>query len=125
MSKKNNKSTKKRAHSFALRREADDAAKRKVTQEKKAAKAMKNPGVKKAQPKKKKGLRIRKNVVIRGVKVKDAETKKKVKKILAAEAAMREMQVDGDEAAVPVRRRCKGGVKPAAVPAAVVDAMTE
>ena len=97
MSKKNNKSTKKRAHSFALRRahawlphmpsrshgepapraqrphtlvarfagEADDAAKRKVTQEKKAAKATKNPGVKKNLPKKKKGLRIRKNVVIR------------------------------------------------------------
>ena len=45
--------------------EADDAAKRKVTQEKKAAKATKNPGVKKNLPKKKKGLRIRKNVVIR------------------------------------------------------------
>jgi hypothetical protein len=48
-----------------------------------------------------------------------------VKKILAAEAAMREMQVDGGDAAAPIRRRCKGGAKPAAVPAAAVDAMME
>ncbi len=40
---------------------------------------------------KRKGVRLRKNTVVRGIKIKDAESKKKVREILAAEETMRDM----------------------------------
>lgn len=39
---------------------------------------------------KRKGVRLRKNTVVRGIKIKDAESKRKVKEILAAEESMKE-----------------------------------
>lgn len=39
---------------------------------------------------KRKGVRLRKNTVVRGIKIKDAESKRKVKEILAAEESMKD-----------------------------------
>lgn len=48
---------------------------------------------------KKKGVRLRKNAVVRGIKVKDAESKRMIREILEAEAtgADAAMRVDDDE----------------------------
>jgi len=63
--------------------------------EKKAAKQAAKLGAAPAATKaKRKGFRIKKGVRIKGIKVTDAASKKKVKQILAAEQALREMDVD-------------------------------
>ncbi|PNW83089.1 hypothetical protein CHLRE_06g306100v5 [Chlamydomonas reinhardtii] len=95
MSKKNNKGTKRKAHDFDLQREKAEA-------EKRAAKLAKqqNAGVKKV--KKSKGVRIRKGVVLKGIKVVDAESKQKVRKELAKAARVKarsRMDVDDGAAA--------------------------
>ncbi|EFJ52052.1 hypothetical protein VOLCADRAFT_87197 [Volvox carteri f. nagariensis] len=102
MSKKNNKGTKRKAHEFDLQREKAEA-------EKRASKLAKKhqAGVKKL--KKNKGVRIRKGVVIKGIKVVDAESKAKVKSVLAKAAKARakaKMDID-DAAAQPVKRTKK------------------
>lgn len=43
---------------------------------------------------KRKGLRLRKNAIIRGIRIHDAESKRKVKELLAAEESMKEMMSD-------------------------------
>ncbi|GIL83099.1 hypothetical protein Vretimale_11409 [Volvox reticuliferus] len=101
MSKKNNKGTKRKAHDFDLQREKAEA-------EKRAAKLAKkqNAGVKKV--KKNKGVRIRKGVVIKGIKVVDAESKAKVKSVIAKAAkAKAKAKMDIDEAAAPIIKRTK------------------
>jgi len=40
---------------------------------------------------KRKGVRLRKNSMVRGVRIKDAESRKKVKEILAAEESMKDV----------------------------------
>jgi len=63
--------------------------------EKKAAKQAAKLGAAPAATKpKRKGFRIKKGVRVKGIKVTDAASKKKIKKILAAEQALREMDVD-------------------------------
>lgn len=96
MSKKNKLSTRKNSHSHILEREKADQLKRqtkakkidkKVNKAKKDGKVVKN---------KFKGIRIKKGVRIKGIKVTDADSKKKAIKLLKAEQAMREMDVDSD-----------------------------
>ncbi|KAG2436157.1 hypothetical protein HYH02_011661 [Chlamydomonas schloesseri] len=106
MSKKNNKGTKRKAHDFDLQREKAEA-------EKRAAKLAKkqNAGVKKV--KKSKGVRIRKGVVLKGIKVVDAESKQKVRKELAKAArskARSRMDVD-DGAATAAAGSARAGAK--------------
>ncbi|GFR49040.1 hypothetical protein Agub_g11064 [Astrephomene gubernaculifera] len=101
MSKKNNKSTKRKAHEFDLQREKAEADER----AKKLAKKQ-NAGVQKV--KKNKGVRIRKGVVVKGIKVVDAETKSKVKSVLAKAArAKAKARMDVDDAAAPRVKRTK------------------
>ncbi|GLC48241.1 hypothetical protein PLESTB_000074400 [Pleodorina starrii] len=101
MSKKNNKGTKRKAHDFDLQREKEEA-------EKRAKKLLKkqNAGVQKV--KKNKGVRIRKNVVIKGIKVVDAESKAKVKAVVAKAArAKAKAKMDVDDTAAPTVKRVK------------------
>lgn len=90
MSKKNKLSTRRNAHAFDLEREKKHADAVKKKQEKKAAKAAKGGVVKK----KSKGIRVRKGVKIKGIKVTDSDSKKKVLQLLKAEEAMRHMEVE-------------------------------
>ena len=55
------------------------------------------PGVAGKKLKRKKTIRIRKNSMIRGIRITDAASKQKVKEILAAEEAMREWGINDDE----------------------------
>lgn len=48
-----------------------------------------------AKKMKRKGVKLRKNALIRGIRVKDAESKRKIREILAAEENMKE--IAGDE----------------------------
>lgn len=92
MSKKNNKTTKRNVHNVDIQREKEaNAAKQKKAEKKRAALATKGGATLK---KKVKGVRIRKGVTIKGIKVVDSESKKKLKKLLKARAAMNEMEVD-------------------------------
>jgi len=64
--------------------------------------------------KKHKGLRLRKGARIRGIKVEDADSRKKVLKLLKAEAAMRAaaMDVDADAAgAAAAAAKASGSAK--------------
>lgn len=95
MSKKNSKSTRQRILAADLARERALAAKRDVKATKKAAKAAANPltgGVKR----KVKGVRVKKGVRIKGIKVVDAESKKAAIAALRAAAAESCMAVDED-----------------------------
>ena len=55
---------------------------------------------------------------MQGIKVKDAESKKKIKEVLAAEEAMREMMVDEAPAAAKKEKKAKK-----AKPASKADGM--
>lgn len=99
MSKKNNKATKRKAHEFDIQREKQEAEQR----AKKLEKKQKN-GV---QKKTGKGVRIRKGVVLKGIKVVDSESKKKVKKIIAKMAATKHMEVDGGQPAAKKQKKAK------------------
>jgi hypothetical protein len=102
MSKKNNKATKRNRHDFDIQREKEEAGQRAA----KLAKKQK-AGVKKV--KKSKGVRIRKGVVVKGIKVVDAESKAKLKAVIAKAAkakAKAKMDVDG-EAPPRVAKRAK------------------
>ncbi|KAL6770058.1 hypothetical protein ACKKBG_A33435 [Auxenochlorella protothecoides x Auxenochlorella symbiontica] len=103
MSKKNNLTTRQNAHKFALEREKAEREKREKKKEKVVTKAQKAPVEGKAIAKKSKfkGVRIKRNRTIRGIKIKDAESRQKVREVLAAEQAMKEMAVDEE----PVVRR--------------------
>lgn len=101
MSKKNNQATRRNLHAARLAKEKEEAEKRKAKQEHKAARlaAADRMGVqapKRLKKKAKKGVRIKKHVVVRGVKVTDAESKRKIKEMLAAEEAMRDMMMDAE-----------------------------
>ncbi|DBB04880.1 TPA: hypothetical protein ACH3X3_010166 [Trebouxia sp. C0006] len=96
MSKKNKLSTRKNSHSHILEREKADQLKRtakanktnkKVTKAKKEGKTVRN---------KFKGIRIKKGVRIKGIKVTDADSKKKAIKLLKAEQAMKQMDIDSE-----------------------------
>ena len=50
---------------------------------------------------------------MQGIKVKDAESKKKIKEVLAAEEAMREMMVDEAPAAAAKKEKKAKKAKPA------------
>ena len=43
---------------------------------------------------KRKGIRVKKGVRVKGIKVTDAASKRKVRRLLAAQQALREMQVE-------------------------------
>ncbi|PRW45646.1 OTU domain-containing protein isoform X1 [Chlorella sorokiniana] len=101
MSKKNNQQTRQRMHAARLEKEKEDAAKRdaklaKKQQRLKAAESMGVAAPKRLKRKQKKGVRIKKHVVIRGVKITDAESKRKVKEMLAAEEAMKDLMMDAE-----------------------------
>ncbi|PSC68966.1 OTU domain-containing protein isoform X1 [Micractinium conductrix] len=101
MSKKNNQGTRRNMHAARLAREKEDAENRAAKAAHKAQRlaAAEQIGVaapKRLKRKAKKGVRIKKHVVVRGVKVTDAESKKKIKEMLAAEEAMKAMMMDAD-----------------------------
>ncbi|KXZ54534.1 hypothetical protein GPECTOR_4g599 [Gonium pectorale] len=117
MSKKNNKSTKRKAHDFDLQREKQEAEKR----AKKLAKTQ-QAGVQKV--KKSKGVRIRKGVTVKGIKVVDAETKSKVKAVLAKAAkAKAKSRMEVDDAAAPRVKRTKKVAAKGGKKAGAADAM--
>mmetsp|Transcript_6368 Transcript_6368/g.14133 ORF Transcript_6368/g.14133 Transcript_6368/m.14133 type:complete len:132 (+) Transcript_6368:59-454(+) len=103
MSKKNNKQTKRNAHAYDLQKEKEAQDKRQKKLEQKASKVT-SGGVKKI--KRNKGIRIRKNARLKGIHVQDADSKRKVKQLLKAEAAMRDM--DCDTGLAKVVKRLKG-----------------
>ena len=100
MSKKNKLSTRRSQHEYELQleREAREKreAKRAKIQRKQAAKAAR--GVTKSsvvvRKNNRRGIRLKKNSVVRGIRIKNADTKRKAKRLLMAEAALK-MQVDG------------------------------
>ncbi|KAK3246616.1 hypothetical protein CYMTET_43854 [Cymbomonas tetramitiformis] len=85
MSKKNNLSTRVRYHNFDKEREAaaekKKVAKAKKTIEKKRTKSMAGT----SKPKLKNGIKIKRKVAIRGIKIRTAEDKERVKDILKQE----------------------------------------
>ena len=99
MSKKNNLGTRKRIHDADLRKEKEDRAKREAIQKKKQE-ALKAGGIQKE--KKTKAIRIRKGVKIMGVKIKDAESKKKAIKLMKISAAQK---MDEGTSSKPLRGR--------------------
>lgn len=105
MSKKNKLSTRRAAHAFDLERERVEREQKLKKQAKKQEKVLK--GVVKP---KQKGIRIRKGVRVRGIIVKDSDSKKKALKILRKEKAMRSMEVD----AAPKAKHTKRAAKPVA-----------
>ena len=101
MSKKNDKGAKRRAHDFDVQREKEEAEKRAI----KLAKKQK-AGIQKV--KKSKGVRIRKGVVIKGIKVTDAESKSKVKAMVAKAAKVKaKARMDIDDKAAPREQPAK------------------
>jgi hypothetical protein len=91
MSKKNNKGTRRRRHEHDLQREKEAA------QEiaKKSQKMEEKLKVTNTKPRKKvTGIRIRKNVTVKGIKVNDSDTKKKVKLLLKQECLSRHMDMN-------------------------------
>ncbi|KAL3161475.1 hypothetical protein ABBQ32_010356 [Trebouxia sp. C0010 RCD-2024] len=96
MSKKNKLSTRKNSHSHILEREKADQLKRTAKAHKTDRKVSKANKDGKVVKRKFKGIRIRKGVRIKGIKVTDADSKKKALKVLKAEQAMREMDIDSD-----------------------------
>lgn len=89
MSKKNNQGTRRKQHTFDLAKEAEARKK----SEKKSAAAAQKLAVKPqgAKLKKKtKGIRIKKNVVVAGIKIRDAASKRAARKAVKErrEAAM-------------------------------------
>ncbi|CAK0782863.1 hypothetical protein CVIRNUC_006058 [Coccomyxa viridis] len=95
MSKKNKKSTKRAQHDFDVQREKLEVVKKQLKVQKKQQKVVAS----KDTPKKKlkqKGIRIRKGVRIRGIKITDAASKKKARDTLEAEAALRKMDVESN-----------------------------
>lgn len=99
MSKKNNLGTRKRIHDADLRKEKEDREKREAIQKKKQV-ALKAGGVQKE--KKRKAIRIRKGVKIMGVKIKDADSKKKAIKLMKTAAAQK---MDEAGSSKPLRGR--------------------
>ncbi|CAL5220317.1 g2306 [Coccomyxa viridis] len=93
MSKKNKKSTKRAQHAFDVQRERLEVVKKQLKVQKKQQKAT---PVKDSPKKKLKGIRIRKGVRIRGIKITDAASKKKARDTLEAEAALRKMDVESN-----------------------------
>mmetsp|Transcript_5907 Transcript_5907/g.11532 ORF Transcript_5907/g.11532 Transcript_5907/m.11532 type:complete len:114 (-) Transcript_5907:1433-1774(-) len=111
MSKKNNRKLRHQAHQYALRKEKEEREKQQKKIERKKQneetlnimkkleidsnrkpQAVSKLGATVSKKKtKRKGVRLRKNTVVRGIKIKDAESKKRVKEILAAEETMRDM----------------------------------
>lgn len=94
MSKKNSKSTRARILAADAARERALAAKSAIKAKKRAAKAAANPltGVKR----KVKGVRVKKGVRIKGIKVVDSESKRAAIAALREAAAETRMVVDGD-----------------------------
>lgn len=109
MSRKNNRKIRARAHEFALKKDKEERAKKEKKEERKkqsketldimmkldiggkrpsSLSSISAPVTKKM---KRKGVRLRKNSMVRGVRIKDAESRKKVKEILAAEESMKDV----------------------------------
>ena len=92
MSKKNKLSTRRSQHAFNAEREKKLAEERKEKQEKRKLKLerkkdrLKGVVVKK---KNKRGIKLKKNSVVRGVKIKNAASKAKARRLLMAEAALK------------------------------------
>mmetsp|Transcript_10016 Transcript_10016/g.23885 ORF Transcript_10016/g.23885 Transcript_10016/m.23885 type:complete len:93 (+) Transcript_10016:130-408(+) len=84
MSKKNKLSTRRNAHQADLAKEKNAAIRKKQKEERKVQNKLPAGGSLKNKTKKK-GIRLRKNVKIRGIKVKDAESKQAVRELLKEE----------------------------------------
>ncbi|KAK9861063.1 hypothetical protein WJX84_001853 [Apatococcus fuscideae] len=89
MSKKNNKTTQRNQHAFDLRREKEAIQKKNKAQTKHSKKSSPGKAVTKT---KNKGFRIKKGVIIKGIRIKDAASKQKARELLAAEQALRVME---------------------------------
>ncbi|KAK9790140.1 hypothetical protein WJX73_007398 [Symbiochloris irregularis] len=95
MSRKNNQTTRKNAHKFALEREKTNQLKREAKAKKTAHKLAAAGNVKKTTNKNKsKGIRLKKGVTVKGIKITDADSKKRAKALLKAQQAMEAMDVN-------------------------------
>merc|ERR1711985_52341 len=94
MSKKNKLSTRKNQHAFNVEREKQLAKERKEKSEKRKEKLKRKKltGVV-VKRKNKRGIKLRKISVVKGVKIKNAASKQKARRLLMAEAALK-VQVD-------------------------------
>ncbi|KAF8065584.1 hypothetical protein HT031_003185 [Scenedesmus sp. PABB004] len=95
MSKKNNRAimARKHAHDLALEKAAREAAQRKQAKaDRKKARQLAATGEVKT---KRKGLRIRKGVKIRGIKITDSESKRRALELLQSEQAAKVMDAEG------------------------------
>uniref|UniRef100_A0A7S0UIA3 Uncharacterized protein n=1 Tax=Polytomella parva TaxID=51329 RepID=A0A7S0UIA3_9CHLO len=108
MSKKNNKGTKRRQHTFDLQREKELLQLQKVKQDKKEQSICARGGITKV---KSKGFRLRKGAVIKGIKVTDSESKKKIK-LLVKKSAAKAVQFGMDMDTKPVVVKKKKSTKP-------------
>lgn len=91
MSKKNNRHTAANYHNFTLERERVNQLKKDKKAKKTNDKLAAGGKVKKTAHK---GIRLRKGVRVRGIRITDAESKQEARKLLAAEQAMQGMEVD-------------------------------
>lgn len=109
MSRKNNRKIRARAHEFALKKDKEERAKKEKKEERKKQSketldimmkldiggkrpsSLSSIGAPVTKKMKRKGVRLRKNSMVRGVRIKDAESRKKVKEILAAEESMKDV----------------------------------
>ena len=94
MSKKNKLSTRRSQHAFNAEREKKLAEERRKKSEKreKTAQRKRLSGVI-VKRKNKRGIKLKKNAVVKGVKIKNAASKAKARRLLMAEAALK-MQLD-------------------------------
>ncbi|WIA36571.1 hypothetical protein OEZ86_007863 [Tetradesmus obliquus] len=99
MSKKNNKKIIARKHAHDLKLEKEAQEKLKKQQEKAQRKKERQLAATGVVKTKRKGLRIRKGVRVKGIKVVDADSKKAVLNLLKQEQAEKLMEVDDAPAA--------------------------
>ena len=94
MSKKNKLKTRKNQHAFNVEREKKLEKERKEKSEKRKEKKERSKlrGVV-VKRKNKRGIKLKKNSVVKGIKIKNAASKEKARRLLMAEAALK-MQID-------------------------------
>ncbi|WIA16372.1 hypothetical protein OEZ85_013068 [Tetradesmus obliquus] len=111
MSKKNNKKIIARKHAHDLKLEKEAQEKLKKQQEKAQRKKERQLAATGVVKTKRKGLRIRKGVRVKGIKVVDADSKKAVLNLLKQEQAEKLMEVDDAPAAAAAAAAADGSSK--------------
>lgn len=109
MSKKNSLKKRRSVHEADLQLERQAKEELAKKREKKAKKTEREERKGVVKPKhKKKAIKLRKGIKIRGIKVVDSESRKKVRHVLAAEAALRRMEVEDGPGSSAAKAKAKG-----------------